>query len=93
MIDYSEFEVFISLGGEIRYGDVIEKHQQALMNTDSFKSIPEHSSERQAILDRATLLTLSQDYARLITLMAKTKNALNAGDIKTASFYIGCALK
>ena len=92
MID-SEFEVFIKLGGEVRYLDVIESRQKELMATESFQSIPEHSPERQLILDGTTLVTLAQDNAYLITLIAKTKQALDAGDIKTASFCLRCAFK
>ena len=92
MID-SEFELFIRLGGEIRYLDVIESQHRRLMATESFQSIPAHSPERQLTLDRATLITMAQDYAHLITLMAKTKQALNANDIEKASFYMECAFK
>ncbi len=85
-----EYESFIALGGEINYLDIIDGRYREIKQCDAFRRITVNS-EQQVVLEKTALMTLAQDQVFLITLITKTKHALDAGDIELAKFYMNCA--
>lgn len=85
-----EYETFIQLGGDINYQDIIDSRCQELKECKAYQSIPS-SSQQLHILEKTALMTIAQDQVYLITLVAKTKQALNDGDVELAKFYMECA--
>ena len=85
-----EFEAFIKLGGDISYLDILGRRFEEIKECDAYRRITVNS-QKQIVLEKTALMTLAQDQAFLTTLMTKTKQALDDGNIELATFYISCA--
>lgn len=85
-----EYESFIQLGGDISYLDIIERRYHELKECEAYQRIT-LPAQQQHILEKTALMTIAQDQVHLITLIAKTKQALNDGNIELAKFYMDCA--
>lgn len=81
-----EYEVWIELGGNFTYTDLINDVYDDIKDCNSFKSLPLEFSpvDREILLTKVALNNLSQDYADTIRSLILLKKVLNDGNFEKA---------
>lgn len=87
MID-GEHAVLLKLGGTLNYLDIIDARYKELKDCEAYKTMPDDLLQRERVLEKSALMTISQDQVFLITTIIKVRDSLDRNDIDQAQIYI-----